>query len=295
MYLLYIDESGTSSIPGNTSHFILAGLSIPIWHWKDCDREISIIKQKYGLNDAEIHTAWILRKYLEQSRISNFSSLNYQQRRYEVEKLRKAELLRLQRSGNPKHYRQTKKNFNKTHDYIHLTYDERRQFITDLAKCVSGWGFARLFAECIDKIYFDPTRSHQGIDTQAFEQIVSRFEQYLENIGEPEKKCFGLLIHDNNETVAKKHTSQMKNFYQNGTLWTSIRNIIETPLFVNSELTCLVQIADLCSYSIRRYLENQERELFSYVYQRADRKGDVVVGMRHFSSDSCSCEICSNH
>ena len=33
MYLCYIDESGTSDIPGNTSHLILAGLSLPIWHW----------------------------------------------------------------------------------------------------------------------------------------------------------------------------------------------------------------------------------------------------------------------
>ncbi|MEA3445363.1 MAG: DUF3800 domain-containing protein [Bacteroidota bacterium] len=185
---MYIDESGTSSIPGNTSHFILAGLSVPIWHWKDCDRTISTIKQPYDLNDAEIHTAWILRKYLEQNKIPNFSSLNYQQRRYEVEKLRKAELLRLQRTGNPKHYRQTKKNYSKTHDYIHLTYNERRQFITEIAKCVSAWGFARLFAECVDKIHFDPNRSAQNIDYQAFEQIVSRFEHYLENIGEPEKK-----------------------------------------------------------------------------------------------------------
>lgn len=87
----------------------------------------------------------------------------------------------------------------------------------------------------------------------------------------------------------------MKQFHKNGTLWTRIRNIIETPLFVNSELTCLVQIADLCSYAIRRYLENQEQELFSYVFQRADRKGNNVVGMRHFTSDSCSCKICSNH
>jgi hypothetical protein len=49
MYLCYIDESGTSDIPGNTSHFVLAGLSIPIWHWKDCDREVETIKRKYAL------------------------------------------------------------------------------------------------------------------------------------------------------------------------------------------------------------------------------------------------------
>lgn len=295
MYLLYIDESGTSSVPGNTSHFVLAGISAPIWHWKDCDRAITAIKQRFRIPTAEIHTGWILRKYLEQSKIPDFSSLNDQQRRYEVEKIRKSELLRLQRAGNPKHYQQTKKNYAKTQEYIHLTFDERQRFITEIAKCVSSWGFARLFAECIDKVHFDPARSTQDVDTQAFEQIVSRFEQYLENIGTDSNKCFGLLIHDNNETVAKKHTNLMKKFHQNGTLWTNIKNIIETPLFVNSELTCLVQIADLCAYAIRRYLENNEDELFSHVFKRADRKGSKVVGIRHFSPSTCTCEICSNH
>ena len=241
---MYIDESGTSAIPGNTSHFILAGLSIPIWHWKDCDREISAIKRNYQLEGAEIHTAWILRAYFEQNRVPNFSTLNYTQRRSEVERFRRAELLRLQRSGNPGHYRQTKKNYKKTNAYIHLTRNERKNFIIEIARCVSNWGFARLFAECIDKIYFDPARSPQSIDSQAFEQIVSRFEQYLENIGEPQRRCFGLLIHDNNETVAKKHTRLMKSYFRDGTLWTDIANIIETPLFVDSELTSLVQIAN---------------------------------------------------
>lgn len=69
MYLCYIDESGTADIPGNTSHFVLAGLSIPIWAWKDCDRQIEAIKRKYGLLDREIHVGWILRAYLEQSRV----------------------------------------------------------------------------------------------------------------------------------------------------------------------------------------------------------------------------------
>lgn len=295
MYLLYIDESGTSDIPGNTSHFVLAGLSVPIWHWKDCDREIFAIKRKYLLENQEIHTAWILRNYIEQSRIPNFSSLESSKRRYEVEKKRKSELIRLQRSGNSRQYRQTKKNYKKTSGYVHLTRIERKQLIAEIASCVSNWGFARLFAECIDKIHFDPSRCLQDIDSQAFEQIVSRFEKYLENIGGYQAGCFGLLIHDNNETVARKHTKLMKSFYRKGTLWTTVKNIIETPLFVDSELTSLVQIADLCSYSLRRYLENGESELFNHIFNRADRKGEIVVGVRHFTDPSCSCAICQHH
>jgi hypothetical protein len=296
MYLCYIDESGTSDIPGNTSHFVLAGLSIPIKYWKSCDKTIQTIKNKYGLQDAEIHLGWILRPYLEQTHISNFENLAYTQRRSQVQRFRKAELLRLQKAKNPKHYFQTKKTYKKTEAYIHLTYRERREFIKTIATRVSNWGFARLFAECVDKIYFDPSKSISTIDEQSFEQIVSRFEHYLQIIskGQPEL-CCGLLIHDNNETVAKKHTALMKQFYQKGTTWTNVESIIETPLFVDSQLTSMVQIADLCAYALRRYFENNEDEFFNLIFKRADRKKGIVVGVRHFSDPACSCRICGSH
>ena len=296
MYLCYIDESGTSDVPGNTSHFILAGISVPIWHWNDCDRELRRIKQRYELADAEIHTAWLLRRYLEQNKVRDFATLSRSRRRSEVERLRRSELLRLQAQQNKKPYRQTKKNYKHTADYIHLTFDERKQFVLEVANCVSEWGFARLFAECIDKIHFDPTRTGRSVDEQAFEQVVSRYEQYLQAMSnEPDKKAFGLLIHDNNQTVERKHTELMKSFHRSGTLWTRVNNIIETPLFVDSQLTGMVQIADLCSYGLRRYLENNETEIFDKVFERADRRGGLAVGVRHFTDKSCACKICSEH
>ncbi|MBN2005391.1 MAG: DUF3800 domain-containing protein [Anaerolineae bacterium] len=297
MYLCYTDESGTPDIPGNTSHFILAGLSVPIWHWRDCDRGIETIKKRYNLNGSEIHIAWLLRPYLEQNRIPDFASLTYQQRRTQVQSLRKAEIFRLQRSGNPKLHKQTRKNYQKTEAYIHLTYGERQSLVKEIAQCVANWGFARLFAECVDKVYFDPARAPQTIGEQSFEQIVSRFEQYLQIMDKntPTTQCFGLLVHDNNETVAKRHTELMKNFHQKGTFWTKITNIIETPLFVDSQLTSMVQIADVCAYALRRYLENNEEELFDFVFQRADRKDNIVVGVRHFTHSACTCKICTAH
>ncbi len=298
MYLCYIDESGTSDIPGNTSHFVLAGISIPIWHWNTCDREVESIKRPIGLQDAEIHVAWLLRKYPEQARIANFDSLSFDQRRSEVERARRQELLRLQSSSKHKLYQQTKKNFLKTQDYIHLTLAERKAFILKVARCVGGWGFARLFAECVDKVHFDPRRSVRTIDEQAFEQIVSRFEQYLQAIpcgADQQRRNYGLLIHDNNQTVANKHTKLMKAFLRAGTFWTRVESIIETPLFVDSQLTSMVQIADLCAYGLRRYLENGEKDIFQEIFRRADRRNNVAVGVRHFTNDACGCDICSAH
>ena len=292
----YIDESGTPDIPGNTSHYVLIGLAIPVENWKECDKSIEVIKLRYGLADQEIHTAWVLRKYPEQNKISNFDALSYQQRRTQVKSLRIAELLRLQRIQNKNTYRQARKNFQHTDAFIHLSFKERRELIIDIAKEISNWTFARLFAECVDKIHFDPLRAKKSVDEQAFEQVVSRFEQYLQikslNI---KQNLFGLLIHDNNPTVAKKHTLLMKKYHQTGTLWTNLKHLIETPLFVDSELTSMIQIADLCSYAMRRYLENGEFELFDFVYKRADRKDNWVVGVRHYTNIKCNCKICIAH
>lgn len=296
MYLCYIDESGTSDIPGNTSHFVLAGVSLPIWHWKDADREISSIMARYDLDGAELHTAWLARPYLEQRRIQNFESMSRSARRSAVERARTAYLLELQKTKQHKTYKQVRKNYDKTKDYIHLSYNERLELLRDVADCFSGWRYARLFVECIDKVHFDPQRTARSVEEQAFEQVVSRFERFLNNASSTHtSKLHGLLIHDNNQTVALKHTNLMRHFHQHGTLWTRVNHIIETPLFVNSSLTSMVQIADLCSYTFRRYVENKEKDLFSRIFSRVDRSSVYSVGARHYTQQPCSCDICINH
>jgi len=292
MQLCYLDESGTPELPGNTSHYVLAGLAIPVWHWKTCDQDVAKIRAKFAV-EGELHTAWIRRSLIEQRKIPGFEGLTFAQRKQAVEQWRRAELLRLQKLPKNIAYRQAKKTFRKTEAYVHLTWNEREALVLELAQCVAAWGFARLFAECVDKVKFIPTKAAPTPDEDALEQVVSRFEHYLGAISSSaEFRTHGLLIHDNNETVAKKHTDMMQRFHERGTLWTDITHIMETPLFVNSELTSMVQIADLCSYSLRRYLENGENTLFDLIFQRADRRDGRVVGVRHCTPFGCKCSIC---
>ena len=173
MYLCYVDESGTPEIPGNTSHFVLAGISIPIWHWRSTDRTISGILSRFGLGSDELHTGWLLRKYLEQVKIADFEALTWDQRRAAVERECNISLLQLQKRNASKAYRQAKKSYAHERPYIHLTLTERQTVVREIADSLSAWGSARLFAECIDKTHFDPVRAGQSADEQAFEQIVS--------------------------------------------------------------------------------------------------------------------------
>jgi len=298
MYLCYVDESGTPDCPGNTSHFVLSGIALPIKRWKECDRQINALKDKHALSDTELHTGWIARKYPEQKKIPNFEKLTHGERRRLVTQYRQAELLRLQRSNNRKTYLQNKKNYRHSDPYIHLTHSERMAFLQDVADCVGRWKYARLFAECIDKIHFVSIVNPLPVDEQAFEQIITRLEAYLENTRNRKinDANYCLVIHDNNETSAKKHTELMHKFHKRGTFWRKIGNIIETPLFVDSSLTGMVQIADLCAYSLRRYCENGEGDLFGRIFPIADRNPrGVVVGARHFTRMDCKCDICVGH
>jgi hypothetical protein len=126
MRLCYIDESGTPDVPGNTSHYVLAGLCVPIWNWKNCDKQIFAIKRKYGLETAEIHVAWVLRAYPEQNAIPDFDKLNRADRRSKVLSFRTAELLRLQRTGNKNLYQQTRKNYRKPNRTFILTVPKEK-------------------------------------------------------------------------------------------------------------------------------------------------------------------------
>ncbi|HET9135081.1 MAG TPA: DUF3800 domain-containing protein [Candidatus Kapabacteria bacterium] len=310
MYSLYVDESGTPELGRHgTDHFVLAGLSIPMEKWKQCEKDIAAIKKKYDFPNDEIHIAWMLKKYPEQNRINNFNSLDYKTRRYEVERLRTAQIHAF--TGTHKALGNLKNDFAKSNPYIHLTFDQRKDVAIEIATTISEWSFARLFAECIDKNFWNPSLATQSVSEQAFEQVISRFQTYLSRTNSAQKQAYiksgrrflpiaprrivGFIIHDQNQTIAKKHTELMKSFHDRGTLWTNISNIVETPFFVDSTLTSMIQTADVCSYALRRYLEKGEEELFDLIFLRADRRRRFTVGVRHYSRSSCSCAICQSH
>ena len=59
------------------------------------------------------------------------------------------------------------------------------------------------------------------------------------------------------------------------------------------ELTSMVQLADLCSYVIRRFFELGESDLFDRIKKRFDKHNGKLVGIRHFTDDTCTCAVCA--
>ena len=172
--------------------------------------------------------------------------------------------LNLSRSRNARQQRELPKNYKHTSEYVHLTLQERRSFLSSVAATIDSWKDAVLFAEAQDKT---KAQLPNAFDV-AFEQVVTRFNTFLGARGQ----STGLLVQDNNQTVASHLTANMRRYHNEGTIWSSIDRIVETPLFVDSHLTSMVQVADLCAVAIRRFCEKDDRELYE-----------------------CTCEICREH
>ena len=93
--------------------------------------------------------------------------------------------------------------------------------------------------------------------------------------------------------LAQQHTKNMNSYHKKGTFLAGVHHIIETPLFVDSTLTGMVQIADLCAYALKRYAETGEDALLKPLLSRIDRVGSDLVGVRHYTSRKyCKCFFC---
>lgn len=292
MKLFYLDESGNPELTGISDSYVLVAVSIPIHKWTACDKAVNQLKASYGLLNAEIHTAWMLRSYHEQQEIAGFEEMNSAERRAAVTRVREQKVESYKANKSAAALKSLKKIYKNTDAYIHLTQAERRRFIYELVAKIKGWSFVRLFAEIIDKTNYHPPKPNLTPESQAFERIVTRIETYLSHISRDERE-YGLLIHDECESVTIPHVNNMRRFYRRGTFKSAVKHIIETPLFVSSSHTNMVQLADVCAYAIRRYYDSGESELYTPLKARADRVGADIVGFNHYTADKhCPCELC---
>lgn len=290
MHILYVDESGVEDLKSGTSHFVLLGLSVPAERWKTLDQAIQQVKSQYGLADAEIHTGWMHRRYTEQESVTDFDTLDGAARRAAAETAIRKRAGAIGVLGSPAKVKAYRRESRAILPYLHLTRDERLRCLDDLAREIASWQDVRLFADAISKADF-PAAAQSSPYEQAFEQILTRFEACLANIGST-----GIVVHDNNSTAAPRLTKLARKFHRDGTLYRQIPHIVETPLFVDSTLTSMIQMADICSFALRRLLENDESRLWDIVETRVDRSRGTSVGVRHYTAGRrCRCRICVAH
>lgn len=140
----------------------------------------------------------------------------------------------------------------------------------------------RLFAIAVHKAH----RSPDDPVEYAFEEICNRFNLQLRRIYNRSTEHDGgaqrgLVIMDKSDNYEAALQNLARKFRIEGTRWGNLRNMAEVPLFVDSQLSRIVQIADLVSWSVWRRYQYQDTRYFDKIIQRFDSEGKVLHGLAH--------------
>ncbi len=134
---------------------------------------------------------------------------------------------------------------------------------------------ARLFAVVLEKNRF----AGQDIAQVAFEQLSSRFDQFLGRLYRDHKdRQRGLILFDKSSVEARIQTLA-REFKYTGHSFGVTRNFAEVPVFLDSQASRLIQLADLVCYSIYRAFEHDDDSLFEVIRHCFDAEGGVQHGL----------------
>ncbi len=119
-----------------------------------------------------------------------------------------------------------------------------------------------------------------NVSETLFAQITSRFSMYLNRNN---KKCGkyekGLAIFDKSKKEDKYQNLSMD--YQTlGNQWNYVlKTFAEVPVFLNSEMSRSIQVADLIAYSLFRYYEHNDDSYYSIIQNCFDKDAKKTYGL----------------
>ena len=118
----------------------------------------------------------------------------------------------------------------------------------------------------------------------AFEDLCQRFDTFLGRQRTAGDRDRGLVILDKTtrETSLQKLSRE---FRKVGTRWGSLKNIADTPFFVDSKASRLIQIADHVAYSVFRRYNSGDAQYFDITANRFHEVDGVIHGLCHKHSD----------
>ncbi|MCB1384932.1 MAG: DUF3800 domain-containing protein [Nitratireductor sp.] len=135
-------------------------------------------------------------------------------------------------------------------------------------------GRRALFGATIEKAAVSPDDPLEV----AFEQIVSRFDRFLDRINSGSRKERGLLILDKS-TQETRLQKLARDFKLKGHTWGRTRNLVDVPFFVDSKATRAIQYADLVAYALWRKAEKGDGAFFDLIETAFDAEGGVRHGL----------------
>ncbi len=126
------------------------------------------------------------------------------------------------------------------------------------------------------------------------EEMAGHFDAYLQSLeAEGEEKQRGLMIFDQSRHE-KTVQALMTEYRTTGASFGRVRHLAEVPLFTDSKITRMLQLADFVAYAIYRRFESGDAQFFDIILPRFVEAGGVIHGLVHLNANKreCYCPAC---
>lgn len=106
-------------------------------------------------------------------------------------------------------------------------------------------------------------------------------------------KQLGLMIFDESNHARTLHVL-LSQYRSTGTRFGRVKHIAEVPMFADSKLTRVLQIADFVAYAIFRRYERGDSSFLDLIIQKFDESQGCLHGLVHLIADykNCYCPAC---
>ena len=162
------------------------------------------------------------------------------------------------------------------HEWRGIPSQVRETLIADVLRLVASDRGIRLFASVIAK----SAALTVDITGDLFTQAASRFDMFLGRVFRQKGQAArGIAIFDKSATeLTIQRLSHV--FTSTGHQWgRRINNFAEVPLFLDSKMSRLIQVADLIAWSIFRHFEYKDSAYFSIIQNCFDADGKDIYGL----------------
>jgi hypothetical protein len=135
-----------------------------------------------------------------------------------------------------------------------------------------------LFGAVINK-GCDHAKEIADLEQYMFTQVISRFDKFLQRkYIKNNKHSRGIAILDKS-TSERTMQTWARSYKTIGHQWGLLRNFSEVPLFLDSKMSRLIQLADLIAYSMFRHFERGDSRFYDIIKDCFDRSSGQTHGL----------------
>jgi hypothetical protein len=168
--------------------------------------------------------------------------------------------------------------------------DKRLELMNEIYSLLVGERKVVLFGVAVEKVTSPAVPCVQ----RACEEMAGHFDAYLSSpeASESEKQR-GLMIFD--ESRHEKTVQMLMSEYRTtGASFGRVKHLAEVPLFTDSKITRMLQLADFVAYAVFKNYERSDAKFFNVILKRFHQSGGKLHGLFHLTAkhQECYCPAC---